>query len=55
MGDWRKLHNEELCDFYSTPNNIRVIKSMRTRWLGYVAHGGKGEGKYIQGIDGKIW
>jgi hypothetical protein len=31
MGDWRKLHNEELRDFYSTPDNIRVIKSIRTR------------------------
>jgi hypothetical protein len=30
-GDWRKLHNEELRDFYSSPNNIRVIKSMRMR------------------------
>jgi len=29
-GDWRKLRNEELCDVYS-PNNIWVIKSMRTR------------------------
>jgi hypothetical protein len=30
-GEWRKLHNEELHDIYSSPNNIRMIKSMRTR------------------------
>jgi len=27
--EWRKLHNEELNDLYSTPNNVRVIKSRR--------------------------
>jgi hypothetical protein len=26
-GEWRKLHNEEPNDPYSSPNNIRVIKS----------------------------
>jgi hypothetical protein len=30
-GGWRKLHNEELHNFYSSPNIIRVIKSMRMR------------------------
>jgi hypothetical protein len=30
-GDWRKLHNEELHNFYSSPNIIRIIKSRRMR------------------------
>jgi hypothetical protein len=33
---WRKLHNEELNDFYSSPSIIRVIKSRRMRWVGHV-------------------
>jgi hypothetical protein len=31
-GRWRKLHNEELHDLYSSPGVIRMIKSRRTRW-----------------------
>jgi hypothetical protein len=37
MGGWRKLHNEELCDLYSSPNTIRMVKSRRMRWTGHVA------------------
>jgi hypothetical protein len=36
-GEWRKLHNKELIDMYSTPNIIRVTKSRRMRWAGHVA------------------
>jgi hypothetical protein len=35
--EWRKLHNEELCDLYSSLSIIRIIKSRRLRWAGHVA------------------
>jgi hypothetical protein len=41
MGDWRKLHNEELHNLYSSPNIIRMIKSRRIRWAGHVARMGE--------------
>ena len=36
-GEWRKLHKEELSDFYSSPNIVRVSKSRRLRWAVHVA------------------
>jgi len=44
--EWRKLHNEELNDLYSSPNIVRVIKSRRMRWVGHVAHMGERRGIY---------
>jgi len=43
-GEWRRLHNEELNDLYSSPNIVRVIKSRRMRWAGHVAHMGEKKG-----------
>ena len=40
------MHNEELNDFYSSPNTVRVIKSRRTRWAGHVARIGEDRGVY---------
>jgi hypothetical protein len=37
MGGGRKLHNEELCDLYSLPNIIKIMKSRRMRWVDHVA------------------
>jgi hypothetical protein len=34
-GGWRKLHNEELHNLYSSPSVIRMIKSRRIRWAGH--------------------
>jgi hypothetical protein len=39
-GKWRKLHNEELRDLYSSPSIIRIIKSKTMRWTGHVARMG---------------
>ena len=64
--EWRRLHNEELNDLYSSPNIVRVIKSRIMRWAGHVAHMGeerrvyrvlvgKPEGKRPLGRPGRRW
>jgi hypothetical protein len=45
-GEWRKLHNKELHDLYSSPTIVRVIKSRRMRWVGHVAWMGERRGVY---------
>jgi hypothetical protein len=42
-GEWRRLHNEELNDLYSSTSIIRVIKSRRMIWAGHVARMGQRE------------
>jgi hypothetical protein len=44
-GEWRKLHDGELHNLYSSPDVIRQIKSGRMRWAGHVA--GMGEGRNV--------
>jgi hypothetical protein len=45
-GGWRKLHNEELRDLYSSASIIRIIKSRRMRWAGHVARMGEKRNAY---------
>jgi hypothetical protein len=66
-GEWRKLHNKELNDLYSSPNIFRVMKSRRMRWAKHVVRMGECRGVYRvlvgkpdgkemgdAGIDGRI-
>ena len=48
--EWRKLHNEELNDLYSSPIVVLVIKSRLMRWAGHVAR--KEDGR-IEGCGGE--
>jgi hypothetical protein len=37
IGDWRRLHNEELHNLYVSPNIIKMVIKSRGRWAGHVA------------------
>ena len=50
-GEWRKLHNEELNDVYSSSYIVRVTKSRRIRWTGNVAR--MGEDNLIHSLVGE--
>jgi hypothetical protein len=55
-GSWRKLHNDEFHNLYSSPNIVRVIKSRRMRWAGHVTRMEEGRGVYrvlVGGPEGK--
>jgi hypothetical protein len=52
MGEWRKLHNEERHNLYSSPDIIRQVKSRRMRWAGHVSHMGE-EKKVYKVLVGK--
>jgi hypothetical protein len=45
-GDWRKLHNEELHNLYSSLRIIRMIKSRRLKWTGHEARIGAKRNAY---------
>jgi hypothetical protein len=45
-GEWRKLHNEELHDLYSSPSIIRIMKVRRMIWAGHVARMGAKRNAY---------
>jgi hypothetical protein len=51
-GEWRKLHNEELHNLYSSPDIIRQIKSRRMWWAGHVERMGE-ERKVYKVLVGK--
>jgi hypothetical protein len=45
-GEWRKLHNEELRDFYSSLSTIRIMRLRSMKWAGHVARMGEKRNAY---------
>jgi hypothetical protein len=54
-GEWRRLYNEELYDFFCSQNIVRVVKPGRMRWAGNVVGMGERRGAYFRwgGAEGK--
>jgi hypothetical protein len=50
--EWRRVHNDELHNLYSSPDIIRQVQSRRMKWVGHVARMGK-ERKVYKGLVGK--
>jgi hypothetical protein len=51
---WIELHNKELHNLHSSPSVIRMVKSRRMRWAGYIARmGGKEEFMWVTGGNGR--
>jgi hypothetical protein len=46
-GEWRKLHNKELRDLYTSTSIIRIMKSRRMRWAGHVTRMGRREKRIV--------
>jgi hypothetical protein len=44
--EWRKHHNEELNDLYSSSSIVYVVKSRKMRWAGHLARAVKRKGRY---------
>jgi hypothetical protein len=57
VGGWRRVHNEELHDLYTSLNIGRVVKSRRMRWVWYIGHMGEMRSiKILVGKpEGKVW
>jgi hypothetical protein len=45
-GGWRKLYNEELRNFYSSPSIITMIKTRKMKWVGHVVRNGQRRNAY---------
>jgi hypothetical protein len=52
VGEWRKMHSEELQNLYSSPDIIRQVKSRQMRWAGHVVRTGE-ERKVYKVLVGK--
>jgi hypothetical protein len=53
-GEWRKLHNEDLNDLYSSPSIIRIMKAKRMKWAGHLARMGE-KGRRPLGRQRRGW